>query len=962
MLNHIITGKAKEWIYSPGCPVRQIVDYIRTQNHLREAQVEAIEVYLYLKIEGKNRPLATLFKEGFFLTNENLSELPLSISTRTFLENNRVARALFEFSRKPQPTQPNKATLPDIEKRISENPGSIDYETVISNLFYGVSYSDYLFSLPMGAGKTFLMASFIYLDLYFALLEPENKAFAHNFLILVPSGLKSSIIPSLKTIENFNPAWVIPEPSASQLKKLIKFEVLDQPKSARKSNKAINPNAQKVNQYQPFADVLGLILVTNAEKVILDRLGLGQQQELIEKTEDEKDKAANELRNLIGKISNLQILIDEVHHAATDDVKLRRVVNRWNDGGNINSVLGFSGTPYLATAEKIEVSDGISLKLSQITNTVYYYPLVEAVRRFLKNPDIKTEPTKNLTPLQIIKRGVEDFEQLYKNKVYDNGACAKLAIYCGKIERLEEEVYPFLVNELKIEPDEILKFHQGNKIYRLPKENAQEFSLLDTRFSKKRIVLLVQIGKEGWDCKSLTGVILSQQGDCPPNMVLQTACRCLREVDRDHDETALIWLNESNAKILEKQVREEQNTNINELRNAGRAKAEELIERHSRLPHLRLPKIEFWQLRIKHETLSAGESPNPQATISGLDTDSYFKQSVIVTKDFTNAETHSREFLHEEKGDAVTFNAWLLSIAKSTLGTLSFQNLNEFHRELKGIFERITITENGARLYNELFDRSEVEAKVRLAFHRRRELRTHEEIIPAHAQMLIVGKLAAIVRHDKLYPNEKETERVLKIDASGKTVAETESALAEISRQQQEQLAAQGMGSFIPSIEIKFPPAVQSKEKTFHFLPYNFAQSKFEKNILEGILTISDFRERGLEIYYNGEKDITDFRIECFKKNKKTWFKVGRYTPDFLLLERKGNEIYRVLIIETKGSGFAEQKGFINRREFVEKHFIPFNNDKFGYRKFEYLYLTDSEDFETNLSRTSKAIREFFTD
>jgi sortase (surface protein transpeptidase) len=960
MLNHIIIAKAKEWIYSPGCPVRQIVDYIRTQNHLREAQVEAIEVYLYLKIKGQNKPLATLFKEGFFLNNEFLSELPLSISTRTFLENNQVARALFEFARTPQPTQPNKHILPDIEKRISENPESIDYEPVISNLFYGVSYSDYLFSLPMGAGKTFLMASFIYLDLYFALLEPENKAFAHNFLILVPSGLKTSIIPSLKTIENFNPAWVIPEPSASQIKKLIKFEVLDQPKSAKKSNKARNPNAQKVSQYQPFEDVLGLILVTNAEKVILDRLELGQQQELIEKTDDEKDKAANELRNLIGKISNLQILIDEVHHAATDDVKLRRVVNRWNAGGNINSVLGFSGTPYLASAERIEVSDGISLKLSQITNTVYYYPLVEAVRHFLKNPDIKTEPTKNLTPLQIIRRGVEDFEKLYKNKIYDNGTCAKLAIYCGKIERLEEEVYPFLVNDLEIEPDEILRFHQGNKSYKLPKENAQEFSLLDTQFSKKRIVLLVQIGKEGWDCKSLTGVILSQQGDCPSNMVLQTACRCLREVDRNHDETALIWLNESNAKVLDKQLKEEQNTTINELKNAGKADDEELIERHSRLSHLRLPEIEFWQLKIKHDTLLAGEKPNPQATISGLDTDSYFKHAVIITKDFTSAETHNREFLQEEKGDAVTFDAWLLSIAKSTLGTLTFQTLNEFRQELKGIFERITVKENDVHYYNELFDRSEVEAEIRLAFHQRRELQTHEEVIPAPAQMLIVSQLAAIAKHDKLYPNEKETQQILRIDASGKTIAETEKAQVKAFRQMQEQLAAQGM-SIPPNIEIKLPLAVQSKEKTFHYLPYNFAQSRFEKNILEGILTISDFRERELEIYYNGEKDITNFRIECLKKNKKSWFKVGKYTPDFLLLERKENEIFRVLIIETKGSGFADQPGFINRREFVEKEFIPLNNDKFGYKKFEYLYLPDSEDFETNLSRASKAIREFFT-
>ena len=35
----------------------------------------------------------------------------------------------------------------------------------------------------MGAGKTYLMAAFIYLDLYFANNEPDNPAFAHNFIV-----------------------------------------------------------------------------------------------------------------------------------------------------------------------------------------------------------------------------------------------------------------------------------------------------------------------------------------------------------------------------------------------------------------------------------------------------------------------------------------------------------------------------------------------------------------------------------------------------------------------------------------------------------------------------------------------------------------------------------------------------------------------------------------------------------
>ena len=71
------------------------------------------------------------------------------------------------------------------------------------------------FFAPMGAGKTYLMAAFIYLDLYFARNEPNNPAFAHNFMIFAPSGLKSSVVPSLKTIQRFDSTWVIPEPAAS---------------------------------------------------------------------------------------------------------------------------------------------------------------------------------------------------------------------------------------------------------------------------------------------------------------------------------------------------------------------------------------------------------------------------------------------------------------------------------------------------------------------------------------------------------------------------------------------------------------------------------------------------------------------------------------------------------------------------------------------------------------------------
>ena len=94
--------------------------------------------------------------------------------------------------------------------------------------------------------ENYLMAAFIYWDLYFAQNEPHNPAFAHNFMIFAPSGLKSSVVPSLKNIQGFDPTWVIPEPATSEIKRQLSFVGLDQSKTAKKSNKTKNPNVQKI--------------------------------------------------------------------------------------------------------------------------------------------------------------------------------------------------------------------------------------------------------------------------------------------------------------------------------------------------------------------------------------------------------------------------------------------------------------------------------------------------------------------------------------------------------------------------------------------------------------------------------------------------------------------------------------------------------------------------------------------
>ncbi len=279
MLNNIIKYKTSGWLQSKDCSVKNLINYIRNKGELRDTQIQAIETYLFLKIKGDNKPLWQLFSEGFFIQEYDLKKVPFDyMETVNFLHNNKNAHALYDFASKKYS---GKALLPDLAKLILEKPESINYDKIIKSIFYNVNYADYLMSLPMGAGKTFLMAAFIYLDLYFADNEPDNKNFAHNFLVLIPSGLKSSIVPSLKTIEKFDPSWVLPEPAASKIKKLLKFDILDQAKTGSKSNKTVNPNAEKVNKC--FPDPFGHVFVVNAEKVILNRTYLDKDKELFEK-------------------------------------------------------------------------------------------------------------------------------------------------------------------------------------------------------------------------------------------------------------------------------------------------------------------------------------------------------------------------------------------------------------------------------------------------------------------------------------------------------------------------------------------------------------------------------------------------------------------------------------------------------------------------------------------------------
>ena len=80
------------------------------------------------------------------------------------------------------------------------------------------------------------------------------------------------------------------------------------------------------------------------------------------------------------------------------------------------------------------------------------------------------------------------------------------------------------------------------------------------------------------------------------------------------------------------------------------------------------------------------------------------------------------------------------------------------------------------------------------------------------------------------------------------------------------------------------------------------------------------------------------------------------------MIKRKDKQLHKILIIETKGSGFADQKAFKLRKQYVSSDFLKLNNDKFGYKRFDFLYLQDSDGVIPNLTKLKEKIINFFND
>ena len=92
MFYRMITNARDRWFASSECTAQGIIDYILKTNQMRDAQIDAIKTYLFLKIACGCEPLAKLFSQGAFNTLD-LEQEELSAKTRAFLVDHPAAAA-----------------------------------------------------------------------------------------------------------------------------------------------------------------------------------------------------------------------------------------------------------------------------------------------------------------------------------------------------------------------------------------------------------------------------------------------------------------------------------------------------------------------------------------------------------------------------------------------------------------------------------------------------------------------------------------------------------------------------------------------------------------------------------------------------------------------------------------------------------------------------------------------------
>ena len=441
---------------------------------------------------------------------------------------------------------------------------------------FGQQYPNYIYALSMGTGKTILMATCIFYEFILASKHPEDIRFCHNALVFAPD---KTVLQSLKEIQTFDKALVIPPQYANWLDTHLQFHFLDDSGLTlntmdRSKYNIIISNTQKIILKQRSKEKTAQEKLFNDQKASYKATGIySKAAELygFEAIESEADLTVNQRFLKLVRLEQLGIYVDEAHHAfgtklandmgiKTTQTSLRLTINEIARnieaaGSHVVACYNYTGTPYIGKHVLPEV--------------VYSYGLKKAIdKTYLKK--VALHDYTNPQSVEFIKLVITDFWKKFSENRYE-GMLPKLAIFSPTIDDLSQNLKPIVEDVLiglKVSIDKILVNVGDEKL--TSNDEIREFNNLDKPSSNKQFILLVNKGREGWNCRSLFGVALHRKPKSKI-FVLQATMRCLRSIG-DVQETGQVYLSEENKLILEDELNQNYRMSVEDLKGAGTKK------------------------------------------------------------------------------------------------------------------------------------------------------------------------------------------------------------------------------------------------------------------------------------------------------------------------------------------------------------------------------------------------------
>ena len=570
------------------CPdfpaIREILDFAIEDpatgqlRFLRHAQFRALETYWYLRLV-LNTPripdlYATLFpkpkerREAMGLTAREIVDMIADDGLDTVLERLQTDNAFVR-----------KHGLESLRET------------------FALDYPSYILALAMGAGKTILMGSIVATEFAMALEYPDGP-FVENALVFAPG---KTILSALRELADIPSDRLLParlyKPFAASFK--LTF--------TRDGDKTI-----PITLGSSFN-----VIVTNTEKIRIQKPTVRNtaQSRLFAGTKDEEATALANLRlQAIASLPHLAVFSDEAHHTYGQKLlgkwekdketgepvfkddgikKVRRTIDYLAQETNLIVTINATGTPYF--------------ERQPLRDVVVWYGLGEGIRDgVLKelSGGIKVLELGDGEAGTMVQSVIDDFVRDYWPVALENGAPARLALYFPNIDT-RDELRPAIESALLahgIGPDTLLAVDNKSSD---ATRRAFEAVARDSA-APHRVLLLVNMGTEGWNCPSLFACALVRKLATSNNFVLQAATRCLRQVP-GNKAPARVYLTASNKKTLEDQLAETYGTSLKALDAQHADRVEKTIHLHK--PHLPPLLIKKRVLRIQRKADSGAATP-----------------------------------------------------------------------------------------------------------------------------------------------------------------------------------------------------------------------------------------------------------------------------------------------------------------------------------------------------------------